>query len=161
MRDKHSLENFGILENPRFFWNFAEFQKNPRFFRNFGGKTWKTQCFFGIYYEIQKKTLGFLRFLDQIPKKPRFFFGILQNSKKTLSFPKFQEIHQSPQIFLEFWNFGKPKVFFEFWRIPKNPRFFWNIGRKPWKTQGFLEFIMKFQKNLGFFKVFGSNSKKA
>ena len=39
MRNKHSLENFGILENPRFFLNFEEFKKNPRFFRNFGGKT--------------------------------------------------------------------------------------------------------------------------
>ena len=49
MRDKHSLENFGILENPRVFLNFEEFQKKPRFF--------------GILVENLEKPKVFLEFI--------------------------------------------------------------------------------------------------
>ena len=53
-------------------------------------------------------------FLDQIPKKLKVFWNSTK-FQKNLEFSKIPKISRSglsPQIFLEFWNFGKLEFFF-------------------------------------------------
>ena len=121
MRDKHSLENFGILENPRVFWNFEEFKKNPRFFGILVENLEKPKVFFGIYYEIPKIHWFFKGFWIKFQKNLGYFWNSSKFQKKNIEFskiPKFQKIHQSHQIFLEFW---KTQGFFGILKNSKKP----------------------------------------
>ena len=102
-----------------------------------------------------QKYLGFFKvFWDQIPKNLGYFWNSskFQKNIEFSKIPKFQKIHQSSQNFLEFW---KTQGFFGILMVE-------NLE----KPKVFLEFIMKFQKTLGFFKVFNlsfpkfQNSKK-
>ena len=79
------------------FWNFGKLEV----FLEFDPKTSKNTRFFEFHSKFQKNTVVF-----------KVFY---QNSKKNLEFSKIPKISRrglSPQIFLEFWNFGKLKVFF-------------------------------------------------
>ena len=93
--------------------NFEELQKTLGFFSQFDPKTFKNRCFcLELILKFQKKPSVFLRFSIKI--------------QKNLEFSQFQKIHQSPQIFLEFWKTQA----FDFYGI------YFGI-LKFWKTRGF------------------------
>ena len=140
-------------------------------FKYYTQKHLKTRCFLHVFLYMYLKTVKNLQFLLflyhlRIASKRKKWYQLLfdlfpYNSKKTSSFPKFQNSK----------NIWGDKPLLEIFGILENSRFFWNFvefQKNPGilvenlkKTCVFLEFHSKFQKNLRFFAVFGSNSKKS